>query len=183
MPRRAPPFSPLPPLAQLALIEPHVAAGDAATLNRTALAVGRKYTGKVRVRPAHRLRSLPAVAPTAPPHAFAQVRDVYESGDRLLLVTTDRLSAFDRLLACVPFKGAQRRARLCVCNSSRPRAPPPAALSAARVQAPCSTACRRGGCGARRTLCATRWCRRRTPRWPSCAAARRSASSLSCART
>jgi hypothetical protein len=56
-------------LAQLALIEPHVAAGDAATLNRTALAVGRKYTGKVRVRPAHRVRSLPAVAPTAPPHA------------------------------------------------------------------------------------------------------------------
>jgi len=55
----------MPPLAQLALIEPHVAAGDAATLNRTALAVGRKYTGKVRVRPAHRLRSLPAVAPTA----------------------------------------------------------------------------------------------------------------------
>lgn len=42
-------------------------------------AVGKKYTGKV--------------------------RDVYETENQLLLVTTDRLSAFDRLLACVPFKG------------------------------------------------------------------------------
>lgn len=41
--------------------------------------VGRKYTGKV--------------------------RDVYETDDHLVLVTTDRQSAFDRLLACVPFKG------------------------------------------------------------------------------
>ena len=49
------------------------------TLNRTALGVGKKYTGKV--------------------------RDVYESEGHLLLITTDRLSAFDRLLACVPFKG------------------------------------------------------------------------------
>ena len=42
-------------------------------------AVGKKYTGKV--------------------------RDVYETENRLLLVTTDRQSAFDRILACVPFKG------------------------------------------------------------------------------
>lgn len=35
-----------------------------------------------------------------------KVRDSYPLGDRrLLLVTTDRLSAFDRILACVPFKG------------------------------------------------------------------------------
>lgn len=35
-----------------------------------------------------------------------KVRDGYSLGNnRLLLVTTDRLSAFDRVLACVPFKG------------------------------------------------------------------------------
>ena len=51
------------------------------------------------------------------PHAFGdsnlmagkqsgKVRDWYPLGDeRRLLVTTDRLSAFDRVLACVPFKG------------------------------------------------------------------------------
>ena len=69
---------------KLKLITPHVAAGASAVLNRTCLAVGRKYTGKV--------------------------RDCYDvpSGDKLLLVTTDRLSAFDRVLACVPFKGECR---------------------------------------------------------------------------
>jgi phosphoribosylaminoimidazole-succinocarboxamide synthase len=51
----------------------------ATTLNRTSLLIGKKYTGKV--------------------------RDVYETRDHLVLVTTDRQSAFDRLLACVPFKG------------------------------------------------------------------------------
>jgi phosphoribosylaminoimidazole-succinocarboxamide synthase len=34
-----------------------------------------------------------------------KVRDVYDLGDTLLLVTTDRLSAFDRMLAVVPHKG------------------------------------------------------------------------------
>jgi phosphoribosylaminoimidazole-succinocarboxamide synthase len=35
-----------------------------------------------------------------------KVRDIYEvSNDRLLLVTTDRLSAFDRVLGTVPYKG------------------------------------------------------------------------------
>ncbi|NLP05909.1 phosphoribosylaminoimidazolesuccinocarboxamide synthase [Candidatus Fermentibacteria bacterium] len=34
-----------------------------------------------------------------------KVRDVFDLGDRLLLVTTDRQSAFDRVLAAVPFKG------------------------------------------------------------------------------
>lgn len=32
------------------------------------------------------------------------MRDVYELEDRLVIVTTDRQSAFDRLLASVPFK-------------------------------------------------------------------------------
>ena len=34
-----------------------------------------------------------------------KVRDIYDFGDRLLLITTDRQSAFDRVLASVPFKG------------------------------------------------------------------------------
>jgi phosphoribosylaminoimidazole-succinocarboxamide synthase len=34
-----------------------------------------------------------------------KVRDQYERGDRVVLVTTDRQSAFDRVLAAIPFKG------------------------------------------------------------------------------
>ena len=33
-----------------------------------------------------------------------KVRDIYDLGDKLVVVTTDRQSAFDRLLAHVPFK-------------------------------------------------------------------------------
>ena len=35
-----------------------------------------------------------------------KVRDTYDLGDRLLLVTTDRISAFDRHIATIPHKGA-----------------------------------------------------------------------------
>ena len=34
-----------------------------------------------------------------------KVRDVYDMGDSLLLVASDRYSAFDRILALVPHKG------------------------------------------------------------------------------
>ncbi|UCH62585.1 MAG: phosphoribosylaminoimidazolesuccinocarboxamide synthase [Fidelibacterota bacterium] len=34
-----------------------------------------------------------------------KVRDTYDLGDRLVLITTDRQSAFDRVLASIPFKG------------------------------------------------------------------------------
>lgn len=34
-----------------------------------------------------------------------KVRDVYDQGDRLVLIATDRYSAFDRNLALIPFKG------------------------------------------------------------------------------
>ena len=34
-----------------------------------------------------------------------KVRDSYDLGERLALITTDRQSAFDRVLAAVPFKG------------------------------------------------------------------------------
>ena len=41
-----------------------------------------------------------------PGHQSGKVREIYEAGeDRLLLVTTDRLSAFDRILGGVPYKG------------------------------------------------------------------------------
>jgi phosphoribosylaminoimidazole-succinocarboxamide synthase len=48
-------------------------------LTTTDLSVGKKYQGKV--------------------------RDTYDLGDKLILITTDRQSAFDRVLASVPFKG------------------------------------------------------------------------------
>lgn len=34
-----------------------------------------------------------------------KVRDTYRNGDRLVLITTDRLSAFDHVLTTLPFKG------------------------------------------------------------------------------
>ena len=34
-----------------------------------------------------------------------KVRDVYEQDDRLILITTDRMTGFDRLLAYIPWKG------------------------------------------------------------------------------
>ena len=34
-----------------------------------------------------------------------KVRDTYELPDRMILITTDRQSAFDRILAAIPFKG------------------------------------------------------------------------------
>jgi fusion protein PurCD len=34
-----------------------------------------------------------------------KVRDSYFGSDRILLVTTDRISAFNRVLSCIPFKG------------------------------------------------------------------------------
>ncbi len=39
------------------------------------------------------------------PKTQGKVRDIYHQGDQLVLVTTDRLSAFDRILGLVPYKG------------------------------------------------------------------------------
>mmetsp|Transcript_694 Transcript_694/g.2025 ORF Transcript_694/g.2025 Transcript_694/m.2025 type:complete len:385 (+) Transcript_694:310-1464(+) len=39
------------------------------------------------------------------PCTVGKVRDVYEAGDKLVIVTTDRQSAFDRILAAIPYKG------------------------------------------------------------------------------
>ena len=49
------------------------------TLTETSLTSGNKRTGKV--------------------------RDQYDLGDKIALITTDRQSAFDRVLAAIPFKG------------------------------------------------------------------------------
>ena len=38
-------------------------------------------------------------------HYVGKVRDTYRLDDHLLLITTDRQSAFDRVLAAIPFKG------------------------------------------------------------------------------
>src|SRR2546426_10540749 len=34
-----------------------------------------------------------------------KVRDNYSRGDRIVMITSDRLSAFDRVLTTIPFKG------------------------------------------------------------------------------
>jgi hypothetical protein len=47
-----------------------------------------------------------AAAATAP--LQGKVRDTYDLGDKVIIVTTDRQSAFDRLLASIPFKGQVR---------------------------------------------------------------------------
>lgn len=64
------------------IITPNDAAINAALpfcLTQTDFAFGKKYQGKV--------------------------RDTYDLGDKLILVTTDRQSAFDRVIAAVPYKG------------------------------------------------------------------------------
>ncbi|QHO21183.1 Phosphoribosylaminoimidazole-succinocarboxamide synthase [Arachis hypogaea] len=48
-----------------------------------------------------------------------KVRDIYDSGEYLVLVTTDRQSAFDRILASIPFKG-QNPAYNCYAVVSTP---------------------------------------------------------------
>jgi len=57
----------------------HIRAALPYCLSATNFTVGKKYNGKV--------------------------RDTYDLGDRLMLVTTDRLTAFDRPLALIPYKG------------------------------------------------------------------------------
>ncbi len=47
-----------------------------------------------------------ATFPELPNHYRGKVRDNYDlSGDRRIIIATDRLSAFDRAIACIPFKG------------------------------------------------------------------------------
>jgi hypothetical protein len=46
----------------------------------------------------------PTSSKPSPTRAVGKVRDRYDLGDKLALVTTDRQSGFDRMLAVVPFK-------------------------------------------------------------------------------
>ncbi|MFN8491859.1 MAG: phosphoribosylaminoimidazolesuccinocarboxamide synthase [Caldilineaceae bacterium] len=39
------------------------------------------------------------------PKQSGKVRDIYQHGDTLILITTDRISAFDRVLGLIPYKG------------------------------------------------------------------------------
>ncbi|KXZ44631.1 hypothetical protein GPECTOR_64g125 [Gonium pectorale] len=48
---------------------------------------------------------LTATSLPLPNRRQGKVRDTYDLGDKVVIVTTDRQSAFDRLLASVPFKG------------------------------------------------------------------------------
>ncbi|XP_002992601.2 phosphoribosylaminoimidazole-succinocarboxamide synthase, chloroplastic [Selaginella moellendorffii] len=48
---------------------------------------------------------LDETVPGLGPKRRGKVRDVYETKDHLVIVTTDRMSAFDRVLASIPFKG------------------------------------------------------------------------------
>ena len=52
------------------------------------------------------------------PKSSGKVRDIYERDSQLILITTDRLSAFDHILGLVPFKG-QALNQLAASGSSR----------------------------------------------------------------
>ncbi len=43
--------------------------------------------------------------PGAGPRIEGKVRDIYVTGSQRILITTDRVSAFDRVLGAIPFKG------------------------------------------------------------------------------
>jgi phosphoribosylaminoimidazole-succinocarboxamide synthase len=47
----------------------------------------------------------PAEVPAGVKLARGKVREIFDLGDRLLILTTDRISAFDRVLAVIPCKG------------------------------------------------------------------------------
>jgi phosphoribosylaminoimidazole-succinocarboxamide synthase len=70
------------PMTATAMSQPYldqIRAALHSTLTETSFDFGKKHQGKV--------------------------RDTYDLGDKLVLITTDRLSAFDRVLASVPYKG------------------------------------------------------------------------------
>ena len=48
------------------------------------------------------------------------MRDTYDVGDKLVIVTTDRQSAFDRLLASVPFKVHHSHCAVSMCHCATP---------------------------------------------------------------
>lgn len=71
-------------------------------INRTALAVGCKYTGKV--RDVYTVPKSLLLVTSALELRFTLYYAIIQP-NALTRLTADRLSAFDRLLACIPFKG------------------------------------------------------------------------------
>ena len=49
--------------------------------------------------------SNPSISPDFGSKHTGKVRDIYTMGDQRMLITTDRVSAFDRVLGVIPFKG------------------------------------------------------------------------------
>jgi hypothetical protein len=82
--------------------------------SRPAASVARKdarsMTPDLKGRAAQVLRD--ATIPELPNHYRGKVRDNYDLADgSRILIATDRLSAFDRFLAAIPFKGQVLRRR------------------------------------------------------------------------
>lgn len=79
-----------------------VARGGSGHVEATAIETPDFYPERIRQELANCLveTALPFGRP-----ARGKVRDRYDLGDRLLLVATDRQSAFDRVVAAIPFKG------------------------------------------------------------------------------
>ncbi len=68
----------------------------------TVITMNEKYVTQIRAGLKH------CITDTALPYGsktVGKVRDTYDLGDKLILITTDRQSAFDRVLAAIPFKG------------------------------------------------------------------------------
>ncbi|CAI5740617.1 unnamed protein product [Hyaloperonospora brassicae] len=83
-------------------------AATAAALVAAAETRTQRYVATIQAAKALSTTSLAPLASELPPfrHLTGKVRDVYLlADDRVLLVSTDRQSAFDRALAAVPFKG------------------------------------------------------------------------------
>ncbi len=68
----------------------------------TATTILEAYSPKIRRALKHRLNQTEL---DCGPKYQGKVRDTYDLGDKLILITTDRLSAFDRSLTSIPFKG------------------------------------------------------------------------------
>jgi len=75
---------------------------SAARMDRTTITTPDSYTDRIRSALSNCL--VETAIGTGAKHR-GKVRDRYELDDQLVLVTTDRQSAFDRVLAAIPFKG------------------------------------------------------------------------------
>src|SRR5579871_5928856 len=63
------------------------------------------YEDAIRAALPHRLTETAYTFSNLGKRYRGKVRDTYDLGDKLLLITTDRQSAFDRVIAAIPYKG------------------------------------------------------------------------------